>query len=201
MKKYLFLFGVLLLASNQVHGVIFDHLPERTVLVKYDFDVAADISTTTLAIDLSDTTNWPHSDTGFLNITNMRISVDKTAASTETIKVGVVNFVNASTGSVTWFHDIENESNVSNTNNTYQVNLAPVYYRLQVKSNGNAADGDTPFVFSNDTTAGSTTFQDDLVLPSTNGDTFPGAGDIVIEVSNGVVAITVVAEIFYHAEK
>lgn len=176
---------------------------DRGVLVKYDIAVAAaTTSTKTLVIDLSDTTNYPHEDTREINIIDLRVSVDKLAASTGTVKIGVVNFVNASTGSVTWFREFSSEKNASNTASSEYIPSLPSTIRTRVNSTGNATDGETPYILSNDTTLGSTTFQTDQVLPSALGtDTAPGRGDIVLEIAkDSSNAWNLIVEVLYFAE-
>lgn len=181
----------------------FDGIDDRAVTVAYNLELsAAATSTTTLIIDLSDTANWPHKETGGLVIGNVRVELDKAAASTTTVRLGVVNFVNTSTGSVTWVWSNKNRLNVSNTNTGGLNNYYPIPLRLRVKPNATPAmNGSTPYVLSNDTTSGSTTFQTDVTLASPNGHTTPGVGDLVLDLTRGNVAVNLHIEVQYYAER
>lgn len=199
-QSALLLAGLCVIPLARAQASIFGDISDKDVMVNYRLAVAATISTAAIVIDLSDTTNWPHKETGELNISAFRIDVDKTAASTDTVKIGVVNFVDSSTGSVTWVETLEGTSNVSNTNVTEVLNFAPNYLRLRVNPNGPQTDGLTPFILSNDTTGGSTTYQTDVNLPSAfSAATKPGVGDLVVSVVNGAAAIVVNIQVLYHS--
>jgi len=203
MKK-LIIFTFALMALKPASALIFDQIPEKTVTVRYSISIAANVSTNSVVIDLSNTTTWPHKNTGQINISSYRIYFDKIAASTATAKLGVVTYISASTGSVTWFTGKNQLFNVSNTEIDQPVNYAPNFLKAKVISGGNApqaSNGTTPFIYSNDTTLASTTFQNDVVLPSIEGNTAPGLGDIVLSASAGSAAIVVYVEIQYHSEK
>ena len=184
------------------HAWFFQEVPDKTVTVRYRLAVSANVSTAAVVIDLSDTTNWKHTETGQINISSIKLDIDKAAASTTTVKMGVVNFVDSSTGSVTWFYAKESALNVSNSNAVDFLSYVPNYLRLKVNpASTPQTDGTTPYLLSNDTTSGSTTYQTDVNLPSPAGVTAPGAGDVILAVTNGTAAVTVNVEVQYHAEK
>lgn len=201
-RTVLFATLALLGPLRPAHAWFFQEVPDKTVTVRYRQAVAANISTAAVVVHLADTTTWPHSDTGQLNVSSIRIEIDKVAASTGTVKLGVVNFVDSSTGSVTWFYSKESTTNVSNTNVKDYLSYVPNYLRLKVNPAAvPSTAGTTPYLLSNDTTGGSTTYQTDVKLPSPAGNTAPGAGDIVMFANSGSGAITVNLEIQYHAEQ
>jgi hypothetical protein len=161
--------------------------------------VAAGISTSTIIVDLSNTTNWPHKRTKELHIYDVRINVDKTAASTCTVKLGVVNYAGPSSGSVTWFFGVENERNVSNTY-TSILRTSDLVYNLKVVQSGDA-DGSTPYILSNDTTSRSAIWLNNVKIPAVTGTlTIPEVGDLIMQVSNGAVVVDVYLEIAYSGE-
>jgi len=59
------LFGIPLLSLfffvSASKALVSDYVPEESVAVVYTIAVAANVTTTTLIIDRSDTTTWPHS--------------------------------------------------------------------------------------------------------------------------------------------
>ena len=202
MKKYLIALIMFVGLGSFARAGIFDYGVDKQSYLKYDLSVAV-TSTATVLIDLSDTTNWPHNDTGYVRIGGLRIDIDKAAASTTTVKLGVVNFINPSTGSITWFYEKSNLLNVSNTEIMPMEIFFPLSIGCKVSPNNGATDGDTPFIFSNDTTSGDTTYQTDVYLPSPNGNVYPGLGDIILYVSKpgASTSATVSVEIFYYTEK
>lgn len=201
LKKYGLLLACLITFAGISHAGIFD---ADTPQVRYRLSVAADTSTNTVVVDLSNTTNWKHKETGEINFDVLRLSLDKLALSTCTVKLGVVNFINTSTGSVTWFFSKEvgmSTSTASSENRDFN-DYRPDSIRLRVDPASTPdTDGSTPYILSNDTTSGSTTYQTDINLPSPVGNTAPGAGDLVMLVTNGTGALVVNFELLYHTRR
>lgn len=203
MKKLFLGIGFLFL-SGLSHAGIFDYGADKTVFVKYSYAVAAaNISTSTIVIDKSDITNWPHTKPDHISVVGIDLDVDKVAAATATVKLGVVNHVNASTGSVTWFWARNFGLNVSNTD----TKITEIYYPLSIKTkvevqSGNT-DGVTPFLLSDDTTSGSTIFQNDVLLTATSGtDVAPSEGDIVMQVNGGGSnTLTIDLHLWYYTDR
>lgn len=180
---------------------------ERNVYVKYTQTLTATLtSTAAIIVDLSDTTNWPHKEKGEIRVSWLRVSFDKAAASTETLKLGVVNFVNASTGTVTWFYSLPSSYNASNTNVVDVINYSPSWINLRVIPDNEDDAGVTPYLLSNDKTNGSTVYQNDVKLPTTSGTAAaPGYGDIILYIDNSDTAgandWTITVELIYQALK
>lgn len=198
----LILFAALALlgALKPAHAWMWQEVPEKTMTVRYRLSVAANSSTAAVVIDLSNTVNWPHKQTGQINISSFRLELDKAAASTTTVKIGVMNYVDTSSGSVTWFYAKENGLNASNTGNVDPLAFQPNFIQCKIQpSTITATSGATPYMLSNDTTSLSTTYQTDVVLPTPFGNAAPGFGDIVMSVSNGTAIVVVEIEIQYHS--
>jgi|GEM_PF-5401521 len=198
MKKLLF--GLLMLASASAHAIDFQVSREESSYVKYFLD-GITASTSTILIDLSDTTNFPHEKTGYACLTNIRINVDKVAASTATIKIGVVTEVGATNGDVEWFFSKVFEADTVGTHLVENVNFAPAVIRAYVNSSGG-----TPYLLSSDRTTDSTVYQTDVGLPTTadtGGGVFPSAGDIVlrVEYETGASASDITVEALYYTKR
>lgn len=202
MKKLLGFLGLMFMGSL-AHADLFDYVRDKAVSVHYNQDMAAALlSTATVIVDLSDTTNWPHKDNGAINISSIRIEVDKAAASTTTVRLGVVNFINTSTGSVTWFYTSGNELNVSNTESVGYASFGEGFLRLKATQTATPTDGTTHYVISNEKTSGSTVYQTDVKLPSLiTAGTAPGLGDIVMEVTKAAAAVNVTVDLIYFSDK
>lgn len=201
MKKKLVALAILALLAQRAHA--YNAWEDESHIVTYKFSVAAAVtSTAAVVIDLSDIVRWPHKRTGELILSSVAMQIDKVAASTCTVKLGVVNFVNASTGSVTWAVEFPNDRNVSNTL-TQNYYTGTYYYDLLVQPNATPDnDGKTPYILSNDKTSGSTTYQNDVMLNSpANVGVFPAAGDLVMQVTKDVTnAVDVYVTITYFAQ-
>lgn len=184
------------------HAWIFQEVPDKAVTVHYRLSVAAGVSTDTVVISLSSTTVWPHKETGEINLDAIRLDVDKVAASSGTVKLGVVNYVDTATGTVTWIWSREFAKNVSNTDVSRFNSYLPCFLKLRVNPNGYGVDGSLPYIFSSTKAAGSTTFQSDVVIPSpANVSIAPAVGDLILEVvnSDGTNAIVVTVDLTYHS--
>lgn len=159
-------------------------------------DVAA--SSSAIIVDLSDTSGFPHKLTGQVNVAGIRVDIGKVAASSGTIKVGVVTRVDATNGDVKWFfnHTFGDDATGSPTHYSEASNFSEVSVRAKVK------DGTTPYLASKLTTANSTTFQTDVNLPTTIGNGPPGVGDIVVQYTTaGTSATDISLELVYFTEK
>lgn len=207
MKKYLLtaamIFGLASLAKADFFGG-----QDKLYHVHSNASIASTVSSTnTILIDLSDTTNYPHKETGELQISYVTISADHPAVSTGSIKLGVVNMVNVSSGSVTWFVNFDLEKSTATAfTRTYTI-ASPAFYRLRVNSqgqtdSGSTASGLTPYIISNDKTTESTAYQSDVVLTTVAGtNVAPAVGDIILQVNKEPTnSWNVDVEVFYNSK-
>jgi hypothetical protein len=177
-------------------------LREKSMIIHSTMTVAANTSTTSIVISLSSTTVWPHQQTGSIGISDIKFELDKLAASSVTIRMGVINFVDISSGSVTWFLDRSFIKNVSNTDPFTDFHSDNASYELYVKPGSSpTSNGTTTRILSNEITDHSTAFETDTNLPSPVGMWPPHVGDIVLEVTNndGTNAVNILYTIMYHS--
>jgi hypothetical protein len=203
MKKLLSFLGLMLLGTSFCHADLFDLSKSKEYTIHYATLSVAGFSGTTnyILIDLSDTVNWPHDKTGEIHITDVYMNIDKAAASTSEVRLGVVNFVNESTGSVTWFDRYANNLNVSNTPGSifksYQDN--GINTRVKPSSTPNT-DGSTPQILSSQKTSGSTDFQNDVGIYTILGtQVFPQRGDIILQITKSGAVIDYEMVIRYYS--
>lgn len=183
---------------------------DKTVVVvsTYTFTTAI-TSTATVLVDLSDTTLYPHKSGTVgkaprqLNVSSIRASWDSDA-STQSLRLGVVTYISASTGSVTWFYHSSNISNAGVGVAAKDTGVTQEYfYKLRVDPlvPVSITDGSTPFLLSNAKTSGTTVYQSDVALVAPSGFVFPNVGDIVMEVEkDSTKTVSLVVEVGYHAE-
>ncbi len=211
MKKFVaFLFLAIL--PSHIHAAITDPqvVQEKSVALYFSTPIAANKNLSFDLISLSTTTGlFPHLDHGEIDISHIDVVMDKIAASTTTVKIGVVNFVNTSTGSVTFFYSKTAVHNVSNTAGTDFLNFTPTFIRCKVKPNNTAistdVDGLTPYIISNDKISGSTVYNSSatvsMQLPSIVGPITPRPGDIVMQViTDASNAVNILVNLVYHSE-
>jgi hypothetical protein len=203
MKKLLFLFSFLLLPClSYAISPIDEDDNIRVHYVKY----AISSSTNIVLMDLSDITNYKHKYTGNFVISDISLNVERMNTSTGTVKIGVMNFVNASTGSVTYFYEkqlyqVSDSTEIINIHENY----SPSLIRCKVVPSSTVnTNGSTPYIASNNSTSGSTVFQSDVrLLNSLETNIFPNVGDIILTVdkgsAGGVLNVSVTAH--YHSKR
>lgn len=74
-------------------------------------------------VDLSDTVNWPHDTTGFLEVNLIRLAVDKSAAARGAINLGVVTRIDGVSADITFIGSANFTQNASSSIDI----LAPIY--------------------------------------------------------------------------
>ncbi len=173
--------------------------------VRYTTSAVASISTTTVLVSISSSA-WPHpTNARAIIIDQIQIELDKAAATTSAIKIGVVREVNASSGTIVWFETMNNTLNVSNTNVVQVVGYEGGGLNCRVNNvplAWGANLGSTPYILSNDTTQ-STALNTGSPLSSVAVGTFNyvlKVGDIVASIVDGAVAAVVSIQVRYHVE-
>jgi len=147
-------------------------------------------STAYVLVDLSDTTNFPHSGTEHLNLLGLVLTSEKASDGVYDIWVGVITEVDATNGTAQWFQVFHLEASGNATDSTdrfaWQVDYTlgggnPEGLNLKVDSSSDS----TPYLVSNISQAGNTNWQTDTGLASPAGAAAgatgkPGDGDIVV---------------------
>lgn len=123
-------------------------------------------------VDLSDTTNFKHVQTGLIRVFSITISGEKTNAGSHILYLGVITEVDATDGTAVWFGYLETA--VQATDRFFHQWLFPTGFSLEVNA------GVLANLVSNALLA-DTTWQTDVLLDSPAGNTTspPGAGDLV----------------------
>lgn len=154
-------------------------------------------STSTVLIKLSDTVNYPHKYNGAININNIKVAVDKVAASSGTVKIGVITASSSTAVSVTFFYEASFKRDTISTIFRENKNEDGFLTRCRVTNSA------TPFIASNDQLLGNTIFGAGTLLPSPVGSsTVGGPGDIVMfYTANGVGTVDLDVELIYNSEK
>lgn len=204
MKK-LFTFLFLIGLTSICKADIFDYSKAKEYTIYFSSSSPTTFTGTTsyILIDLSSTTIWPHKETGGIHITSIYTEFDKAAASTTSIRLGVINFVNTSTGSITWFDGTRSVNNVSNTNAVYNQEYPDFGIDTKVTRAARAdLDGLTNNLLSTEKTSGAGTVNLSTGMPTIlNAYAFPAVGDIVMEISKAATAISYYIRIKYYTDK
>lgn len=148
-------------------------------------------------IDLSDTVNWPHKQTGAIDLSSVSLQVDKPNATTGSLSLAVVTRVDNTSADVTIVRGLS-FSNASENSLLRVANFYPFNIRCDV------IDGTMPFFPTNTKILATTDVQADVALDSHRGaaTVFPEVGDILIRFSHtagtGWVGATTV---FYNSHR
>ena len=148
---------------------------------------AEDISTTTgfMLVDLSDTTNWPHTDTGHIDILFIIISTDPTTNFSGDIELGFLSNVDGTNGDLNEVIELHLEKKPE-----------PDIFEINYGSFGVALETDHLF---GPITANDTIWQTDVNLQGPDGNTsFPsGNGDLVMKITRSAGDISVSITVGY----
>lgn len=174
-----------------------------------DSSISLHFTTSTLSgtgsmvlIDLSSTTVFPHTETGSVNISALAVRMDKAAASTCTVRMGVVTYIDASSGTIKWFYSSDNLLNVSNADVSRFENPNEAIYRLYTVAGSTLVPGATPFLVTNDITSISGTYKSGTSLQTPLGSAAPAVGDIVMDYTKTTAAsVTIIVDLQYHTKR
>jgi hypothetical protein len=164
--------------------------PRRKTFTVHLGAEAVAASTAYVLVDLSDTTNFPHNDTNWINLLGLILNTEKHSDGVFDIWVGSIYEVDADNGSAEWFKVFHLE-HVANTTDSTDRFAEVVDFTLGGANpdgiNCKVNSGGTGFVYllSNQEQAGSDNWQTDTGLASPAGAASgatgkPGAGDIVV---------------------
>ena len=203
MKKWLFIFGLLL---TPVISFAISPIDEDDNVVLHYKNYSVSASTDIILIDLSDIATYGHKYTGNFVISEIDLTLERVQASTGCVKIGVVNYVGASTGSVTYFYEYPMYQIGASTDIVVNIqNHSPSLLRLKaIPSETAHTDGSTPYIYSNDKTSGSTSFQNDVVKTTSMGDNvYPALGDIILTLTKGSAtgSFGIVLDVHYHSKR
>jgi hypothetical protein len=126
--------------------------------------------------------SFSHINNGGINLVTLNIVIDKVAASSGTLKIGVLTEVNAATGSVKYFATVPFSRDTTSTFIQYSPDYNHFFARCKVAYNGRT-NGVTPFITSNDVAVNQTAFRRDNILQSPIGTIAPHVGDVVMVVT------------------
>ena len=140
-------------------------------VVHIDIDQSATTTTGYMVVDLSDTTNWPHTATGHIDIAYIIINVNPTATFVGDIELGFLSAVDAENGDFNAIMEIHMDKKQDSI--FEMMNFGAFEMSLELAH------------WFGPTTANDTTWQTDVNLAGPDGTTtFPsGNGDLVMLVT------------------
>lgn len=159
--------------------------------IHVDFDVTAGAGDTDLIlIDLSDTTNYPHSETGYIHIEEIHIDIDSGSSSVYSVTIGFLENVDATDGDLYEIMHVDGSKD------------AGLSKEISRKFYPNGPRCSSTYIATSDITLNDTTYQTDVNLATTidpgTADTPPGSGDLVLIANTTSANIGVEINIAYH---
>lgn len=104
---------------------------ERNVEVLLSATITANATAYHGVIDLSDTTNWKHTETGALHVSNIIFNIDKALAARGAINLGVITRIDGTSADISYVGGYSFEEN-DTASQFIVINLAPTQRKLNV---------------------------------------------------------------------
>jgi len=142
-------------------------------------------STQHVLLDLSDTSSYGHQHAGFFEITGVSVAIDMAASAAGTVKLGVANYVGASTGSVTYFFEcpfVNHGATATIVQCGEAFDLNPIRAKVATASTADT-DGSTPYIVGTSSSALEAIDYNTQLTTSAGSDAAPRAGDIILTVT------------------
>jgi len=143
-----------------------------------------------ILVDISDTTNYPHTNTNYAHIEYLRIEVDSDVNGAYEIEVGFLDDVDATDGN---FYSVSNANGSKKAGNSKEI-IYPFY--------PNGPRCTTGSIATSDASLNDTAFQTDVNLASTldtgTANTPSGNGDLVVRITRNAGTIVVAIDASYH---
>jgi hypothetical protein len=147
-----------------------------------------------ILVDKSDTVNWPHDETGRIDISALYVAVYRDSTATGAIRVGVITAVSGSSASVAWAmglrFDKSNEQHIVRDRH-----WTPSQLKCAV------VDGATPHMLvTTETGISAINTATPLASPRGAATVTPAVGDIIIHYERGAGTYNASVACFYHGE-
>lgn len=160
-------------------------------------DIASPTEAYLIAADLSDTTNWPHEDTGRIDVSTIGslIHIPSVAGAEGTVRLGVITRIDGTDADIAWCACML-YSKSSAADLIRDFNFAPSQLKLGVDGSGNLTH-----IVSAVRSLNVAAVNTGTPLPNALGTTtIPAVGDAVIllEVTAGIASF--ILDMMYHAE-
>lgn len=169
---------------------------ERNVYAIVHNDSVGTGNTDYLLVDLSDTTNFPHSDTTRIDVSAINIHLAQDSGTPDgEILIGVITRIDGVNSDITWGFVLDFNLPV-NTNIRENFNYAPSQLKFEV------VGGNTTRIISDYSVLNDTTINTGVSMDSPRGSNTvtPAVGDIVLRIVNGAGSMHMFTGIMYHGE-
>lgn len=173
-----------ILGSLEVNGKGFSN---------YGGSLSSASTTWACLIDLDDSTNYPHNEIGWLDISSVSLTVDRSSNAAGSVTVGIITRIDGTDADVTLFFG-KSFTNATDRNVDLFRYFGHDGYKALV------IDGETPQIATTARLTGITALNTGLTIPSAYGTTTPAVGDLVIRAVNSAGNFSYAVQFGYHGE-
>jgi hypothetical protein len=169
---------------------------ERNVYAVYHDDTVGTGNTDFVLIDKDDTVNFPHGDTGRIDISAINLHLSHSSGNPDgEALLGVITRIDAVDADICWAFVVDFNL-PSNTDIKEDFNFAPSQLKFEV------AGGCTTRIITNYTSLNDSAFNTATLMPSPRGaaTVIPAVGDIVCRNTNGAGSMRFFIGAMYHGE-
>lgn len=169
---------------------------ERNVYAVYHDDSIGTGNTDFVLIDKDDTVNFPHSDTGRIDISTFNLHLAQSSANPDgEFIMGVITRIDGVDADICWAFGLDFNL-PTNTDIREDFNFAPSQLKFEVDS------GDTTRIITNYKSLNDTAFNTATPMPSPRGaaTVTPAVGDIVCRLTNSSGVLRFFLGVMYHGE-
>lgn len=169
-----------------------DEPAQRNVVARYQ-ETGINSTRYAILVDLSDTTNWHHDQTGRIDISYIGMQVDKTNATTGKVSLGIITAIDGTNATIKYFSSIIFD-NSSDTHLTRDRNFAT----SQIK--GGFSGGALTKITTNDSETTASVNTAGTLNSASGSSVTPAVGDIIIKMSWTVGSYGTSIFALYHGE-
>lgn len=156
------------------------------------------VTSTTYAVlvDLSDTTNWPHNETGYVDIstTESQVVITSAQGANGSLRLGVITRIDGVDADIVWA-DCSHFSKSGSEQIDRSFNYSPSQIRFEISG------GSLTQMVSNEVSLNVAAINTGITLESSAGiSVTPAVGDVVLGMTVSSGTVTFVYDIMYHSE-
>jgi hypothetical protein len=169
---------------------------ERNVYAVIHNDAVGTGNTDYVLVDLSDTTNFPHSDTGRVDISTINIHLSNSSGQPEgEVEFGVITRIDGTDCDITWGFVTDFNLPI-NADFREDVNFAPSQLKFEVSG------GSTTRIVSDYGVTNDATINTGITMDSPRGTSTvtPAVGDIILRITNNAGTMKIFVGVMYHGE-
>lgn len=159
------------------------------------YDASVTQNAYAIFIDLSDTTNFPHSNTNFINLDTLSVGVQfATGTADSEVKIGVITRIDGVDADISYLQNFNLSTQSANENKDIFHNYQPSGLKFEVSG------GSLVGAITNDTESSISAVNTGITLDSPNGSIAPAVGDVILKFVYVADTYNATVQAVYHSE-